>query len=472
MNTSKPLVLCFLTTAWVFAQAPQVQVTPPQVQVQAPTPTAPAKASAPAQVQAAPPQAQVQTPAPAAPAQVQVAPQQVQFQVPAVPAPAAPAAGEYQVLTEGAYYQETAEIAAPLPPAPSSSSAAEKPADKTIFDSVRGNAYNPYGTVGAPSTVGDLVKTPSDIFGQKFLYVSPSDRNGYTAFDFAGGSGLLGLSNSAAGPGHLSALILGYANSAFGLALRYSVNKDFISNDNTNLSVRKTYPADNISLYLSLPLGSETLYANGGWVTYNTSGTMDIDGDKSKIDYSSITANTGFLGSLGSLNYDLHLNFVREGGSYVSVDNKKAVDSATYSQFEVGIDLGYSALQSKNARVIVGLNNSLDITFYDKIGKLYKGDNIISAWLAPNILGDVAITENFFVFAGAVNSMDFSFGDGDAESDSHHTSIKSSYGTSAFIGIRYQKPNWAIESEVLNANPFAAFRGENILVNLGGFIYF
>jgi len=279
---------------------------------------------------------------------------------------------------------------------------------------------------------------------------------------------MLGLDNSASERGdNLAALVLGYANSAFGLALKYSVNKRFTSNDKDNLSTRTTYPADNIELYFSFPLGLETFYANGGWLTERTSGSVDADGKSRKIDYSTITANTGLLGS----NYNIHLDFFRQGGSYVDEKDRKAVEEGTFSAFALGIDLGSEVLQSKNARVLVGFNDTVAIVFYDKIGKLYKGDNIILAQLTPNILGEVALSENLFAFAGAMHNLTFLFGDGDGESDTHHTIIESDPSTQAFMGIRYQKTNWAIESE-LSTNPFGALAGENILINLGGFVYF
>ena len=452
MNISKPLILCFLATAWVFAQAPVVQVQAPSVQVQAPAPTS-------VQVQPSPAaqvQAPVQTPAP----QVQVQYPAVQTQAP-VQAPA-PAAVEYFAVPPQVF-------SPPPPAAPAPSPVAEiKPVEKSIFDSVRGDAYNPFGTVGAASTVGDLVSTPSDIFGNKFLYVSPLAKVGYAAFDFVGGSALLGLDKSETEEGdNLAALVLGYANSGFGLALKYSVRKIFASNEKTNISTKTTYPADNIELYLSFPVGSGSFYVNGGLLTEKESGSADINGKTRKIDYSTITANVGLQGS----SYNIHLNFARQGGTYINSKDKKAVDEDTYSAFALGLDLGSQVLQSQNARVIIGLNDTVAIAFRDKIDTLYKGDNIIYAQLTPNILGEVAITENLFAFVGAAHNLMLVFGDGDAEADTHRTIITDDDATLAYFGIRYQKPNWAIESQ-LSTNPFGALAGQNILFNLGGFIYF
>jgi len=174
---------------------------------------------------------------------------------------------------------------------------------------------------------------------------------------------------------------------------------------------------------------------------------------------------------MGSLNYDAYLGVGREGGTYINDKDKKAVTRGTYSAAGIGADIGYVATQSPNARVIIGLNDFVGILLYDKVGKLYKGDNLILARLNPNILGEVALTQSFFVFAGAENSISVQFGDGDGESDTHLTNISNNSGTQAYMGVRYQKLNYAIESQ-LSENPFGALAGQNILFNLSGFIYF
>jgi len=63
-------------------------------------------------------------------------------------------------------------------------------------NTLRGFAYNPYGTLGAAPTIGDILQKPSDIYGHKFVYVSPASGSGYSAFDLVGGSALLGFDQS------------------------------------------------------------------------------------------------------------------------------------------------------------------------------------------------------------------------------------------------------------------------------------
>ncbi|MDR2732320.1 MAG: hypothetical protein LBB36_03785 [Fibromonadaceae bacterium] len=379
-----------------------------------------------------------------------------------------PATSAEETGSHAASSEEVPSYEPPPPPRPPKPAPVQKasavPEGKTAFDVLRGHAYNPYANVGAASNVGDLITFPSDIDGNKFFYVSPTEYLGYTAFGLAGGSVLLGLDNSKGG--NLSALILGYATPVFGVALDYSISKEWESAK--KYSQRTTNPGDNIGIYFSMPFG---LYANASWFTYQTSSSTDNDGDVTKVDYSDIEINAGFRGNLSTLSYDAHLNLFRTGGSITAPNGDKFVQPGTYSAVTLGFDLGYTALQNDEARVIVGLNDRLGMVFYDKAGDTYKGDNDMLIILQPNILGEVVLFENWLAFAGASHSLQFWFGDQDADSQTHRTQIYHDNGTDAFVGMRYQKTKWALEAQV-SANPFAAFAGNNILANIGGFIHF
>jgi len=362
-----------------------------------------------------------------------------------------------------------------------------------VFDKVRGQAYNPYATMGAATSVTDLLKTPSDIYEQRFFYISPTDSVGYAVFGLGGGSAMLSLMNN----GDIAALVLGYATPAFGVALNYSVSKTwnsykttipaippFIPEKKIETSQRITAPGDNIGLSFSLPLGSSKFYANGGWLTDKESWAVEVDGDETKLDYSTIDASVGFTGAFGSLGYDAHLGFVRSEGTYTNKDGDKAIDTTelatgftTYLATGLGFDLGYAALQSEKARVIVGLNNSFLMIFLDEVKNVRpefedrKGDNIISFLISPNILGEVVLFDNLLAFAGAMHTLAFMAGNGDGNDDTKFSMLAHDGQTDTFVGIRYQRTNWALEAQV-SANPFEALEGGNIFANFGGFIYF
>jgi hypothetical protein len=381
--------------------------------------------------------------------------------------------------SEGSLISSSSEIVVYSPPPALSSSSAEEtkpavPEGKTIFDSVRGHAYNPYSTVGAASTVGDLLTIPSDINGQKFFYVSPTSRLGYAAFPLGSSTALLGLDNSPLGSP--AALILGYANSVFGIALNYSVAKTWTSNTagNADLNARTTQPGDNIKLYFSLPLGFATLYANASWLTYAQSNVNKSGSDETKEDYSEIEANVGLTGNSGSFNYDGYLDVIRTGGTRVAANNDKFVDENTYLGLALNFNVGYAALQSSNARVIVGANNYFSIRFYDKIDSV-KSDNIMGFVISPNILGEISLSDSWLAFAGAMHALNLIAGDGDRNKDTSKLEIAHTDGTEAFAGIRYQKTNWAVEAQVstnMFNNPFGGFNGSNMFAGFGGFVYF
>jgi len=370
----------------------------------------------------------------------------------------------------------SSEIAVSLPPVSSSSSATEVSQEKTIFDSVRGHAYNPYKTVGTASTVIDLVEKPSEINGQKFFYVSPIDRLGYTAFPInEGNSALLGLANSPIGSP--AALILGYANSTFGLALNYSVSKSWESNSDNDVYLRTTMPGDNMALYLSIPLSFATIYANANWLTFGQSVKSKIDGNETTRDFSEIKGNLGLIGKLGSLNYDGYLSVIRTGGTAILPSGEKWIDSTgafTYLGSALSFNIGYVALQNSNARVIIGANNTLSVRFYDKID-VTRSDNIIGFAIAPNILGEVSLSDSWLAFAGATHAINLVAGDNDKITPTSFLEIASRDETGAFAGIRYQKPNWAVEAQVASGlfnNPFSGFNGNDMFIGFGGFINF
>jgi len=428
MNILKSFALCFLTATFAFAQVPPLEEQP------APTP---------------------------------------------VPVPAPVSLDSLSSLGSSSSSSIALEVALPQP-ATSSSSAAEvietkqpAPEGKTIFDSLRGHAYNPYSTAGASSTVGDLVTRPSDIYGQQFFYVSPTDLLGYVAFSFDGGSALFGLDRSPLG--NLAALVLGYANSTFGLALNYSVSKLWLSDASSDL--RYTAPGDNIGLYFSLPAGSETFYANASWLTYSRSEDLDFENGKYSrtFDYSEINGNIGLTGNSGSLAYDLYLNVLRTGDN-MTIDGEDLIDAEdpTYWALSFNFDLGYTVLKNSNARVIIGANSY----FYDIVYDKTKGESVdskIGFVTVPTILAEVSLFDNWLAFAGAGHVLSLRTGDGDGDSDTSLLEIKHSDGSGAFAGIRYQRANWAVEAQIsanMFNNPFGGFSDRDMFVGFGGFIYF
>jgi hypothetical protein len=424
--------------------------------------------------------------------------------------------------------QQAPAVAEPAPPAPvysspapvaAPSSAPAAPAGKTAFDALRGHAYNPFGIAGAANSVKDLVFLPSEINGQRFAYIAPGEGLGYAAFGGLGGSFLLGLDNSPISifpveieygnnPNlnpPLGAFILGYANSGFGVALNVSLGKYLGKTEHKNgvtESNRLTLPGDNLGLYFSLPLGGPTIYANANWLTYRLSHRYELTGSPTipptnnwegfdengyrNVDYSEYQGSLGLQGALGSLEYNGYLGVVRHVGTIDSdmlrdenskkVSGKKAVSKDSYLEAGLGFDIGYVAVQNELGRVIIGANNIFAATYYDEIETWqddYKAGNVMELAIAPNILTEWILMDNLLAFGGAMHPLYFNFGGSrtQARNEDISRTIVYSIPTEAFMGLRYQKTNWALEAS-FSTHPFEALAGNNIFANFGGFVYF
>jgi hypothetical protein len=110
------------------------------------------------------------------------------------------------------------------------------------------------------------------------------------------------------------------------------------------------------------------------------------------------------------------------------------------------------------------------MAFLDKV-KGDKSDNVMFAKIRPNILGELILAERWLAFVGATQDLYLLAGDADRNKNTSELLITQSPTQTLFAGMRYQKINWALEAQV-SSNPFAALNGNNILGQLGGFIYF
>jgi len=273
-------------------------------------------------------------------------------------------------------------------------------------------------------------------------------------------------------------LVFGYDKSGIGFALDYSVIKGWRTEEaaqGSNVGDRSTaytHEGDNIGAYLSVPMGSSIFYLNVGWLTYAPSGSVEVGSTKASTDFSEIQGNVGLTGSSGSLSYDGYLNVIRTGGKTV-VKNKTNIDNNSYLGAALHFNVGYAAFQIPTARIIIGSNNHIAMVSYDNV-KVPKtdGNSIMGLTITPNILGEVAMTENWLAFAGAKQDINLTrFG----TKTTSQLTIEHSDGTSASAGIRYQKTHWAVEAAVNNNvfdNPFTGFAGNSMFANVGAFINF
>jgi hypothetical protein len=109
--------------------------------------------------------------------------------------------------------------------------------------------------------------------------------------------------------------------------------------------------------------------------------------------------------SAGAVTWTVGLNFLRH---VISTETGKvtSVDLNTRTEFTPYFNLGGKILGNDNARVFIGSNNKLPVQIFDG----YDGDtDSFSAFatgliVSPNILGELALTDNFLLFGGATHN--------------------------------------------------------------------
>jgi hypothetical protein len=342
------------------------------------------------------------------------------------------------------------------------------------FNTLRGFAYNPYGTLGAAPSIADILRMPSDIYGHKFVYVSPVSNLGYSAFDLAGGSALLGFNQS---------LILGYAKSFYGLSFE-------ISPDKSCVKIYDDYEcrgnADHIGLNFSVPLGNSTLYAHTGRTTAENNRIEDNSDFTSKN--STKEMSIGITGG-NIMIWDFRLGLdrigVRAKRIYYDYEESGIVESdliMTEPNFQ--FKFGYKILQSDRVKFIVGLSNwclwrymknEVNYSyFYTTEEESYSSNtHYMYIRVSPNFLGEVVLTKHLLAFAGArhIISYDMSL----YEDYSSNTEIRSlsirSFGSDAYVGLRYGHKNWAVETRLQSDAFGEVLSGNNPFISLGGFIW-
>jgi len=338
------------------------------------------------------------------------------------------------------------------------------------FDNLRGPAYNPYGTLGTAPTIADLIAKPSDIYGHKFIYIAPIDYTGYSAFDLAGGSAFLGFGNS---------LILGYAKNSWGLALDWTPNKLWASNNERYAFDDYEFgEGDNIGLNVSFAFNNFTVYGGTNWLTRKYNQDTYLEPDSYLSVYTESSTKYFVLGVTGGnkLVWDLALDFNRFEGisKYYSNNPELHIKSNdTTSTIKMQFSFGYKALQNDRARLIIGLNNSFSWQFYEYFSDLYTDDwyyydnrfYSLHLNISPNIFGEVVLAKHLLAFIGACYNI-FLY-----DIDGYDLYLQSNQIAGAYFGLRYEREGWALETRLRNVFE-EGYKGKNPFINLGGFIYF
>lgn len=453
-------------------------------------------AEAPAPAVAEQPAAAPAATAPAAPESVQPAPAEAPAEVAQPTETAAPAA-EAPAAVESAPAAEPAKTAAPAQPAPEAKVAEAVPPQgpapeaapgeapvrmgppKTPFTVLHGNAYNRVANEAAGDNVDALLnKRLTKLAYQKFFYIEPTGEKGVVSL--GGFFGAMDIS------GELGRATAGYATPGFAIEARLGLGQ--IKTETKGADIKETVEGDDWGLTLSKTLGGYVVTLSGDWITFAKETNVDpVRGPKTEQRYRDLDASLivtdgpsarKHFWSAG-VAFNRHEDELESGGTLIG-------DSLT-SNFTVVplFNYGTPVLRANYANVYMGLNASVPVTVYDKAdmrdstsGK-YKEASLwtVGVNLAPNILGEVLLTESLMLFGEASYTWE-AFRYVDNQTPYADVKVKRSVAdkVEATMGLRYQYKDWAACEFAFGDSFFtdtkSIFNGEGVFVSFGGFIYF
>ena len=468
MNLKTSLALTLASVAFAMAQE---AVQPAAPVAEAPAAEQPAAAPAAETAQPAPAEAPAEVAQPtetAAPAAVESAPaaEPAKTAAPAQPAPEA----------------KVAEAVPPQGPAPEAAPG-EAPVrmgpPKTPFTVLHGNAYNRVANEAAGDNVDALLnKRLTKLAYQKFFYIEPTGEKGVVSL--GGFFGAMDIS------GELGRATAGYATPGFAIEARLGLGQ--IKTETKGADIKETVEGDDWGLTLSKTLGGYVVTLSGDWITFAKETNVDpVRGPKTEQRYRDLDASLivtdgpsarKHFWSAG-VAFNRHEDELESGGTLIG-------DSLT-SNFTVVplFNYGTPVLRANYANVYMGLNASVPVTVYDKAdmrdstsGK-YKEASLwtVGVNLAPNILGEVLLTESLMLFGEASYTWE-AFRYVDNQTPYADVKVKRSVAdkVEATMGLRYQYKDWAACEFAFGDSFFtdtkSIFNGEGVFVSFGGFIYF
>lgn len=468
MNLKTSLALTLASVAFAMAQDAAQPAAPV---AEAPAAEQPAAAPAAETAQPAPAEAPAEVAQPtetAAPAAVESAPaaEPAKTAAPAQPAPEA----------------KVAEAVPPQGPAPEAAPG-EAPVrmgpPKTPFTVLHGNAYNRVANEAAGDNVDALLnKRLTKLAYQKFFYIEPTGEKGVVSL--GGFFGAMDIS------GELGRATAGYATPGFAIEARLGLGQ--IKTETKGADIKETVEGDDWGLTLSKTLGGYVVTLSGDWITFAKETNVDpVRGPKTEQRYRDLDASLivtdgpsarKHFWSAG-VAFNRHEDELESGGTLIG-------DSLT-SNFTVVplFNYGTPVLRANYANVYMGLNASVPVTVYDKAdmrdsttGK-YKEASLwtVGVNLAPNILGEVLLTESLMLFGEASYTWE-AFRYVDNQTPYADVKVKRSVAdkVEATMGLRYQYKDWAACEFAFGDSFFtdtkSIFNGEGVFISFGGFIYF
>lgn len=458
--------------------------------------------------------APAETPAVAAPVADQPSENATTAEAPATDSPAVEAAPANSAVVQNAEapttpaespIQETAAVeTAPVATADSSasevSSASEESKNSPVsseqktaagpLDVLHGSAYNTVGNEAAGSTITGNMATPRKMFGTKSVYFEPISERAVVSFGDAR-TYFIGFDNSK----DLGIVTAGMSFGKFGFSVDGSLGKKWLdveAPDGSEQNAINTYGGSMVGATASLLAGSVDVVVSGHFIkpdseTYIKSPTNEIDPKSWSATGTAAASHCGnvvcWAASVDFLRHDFKTKAKNSYYQVIDGENKLVTvkasvsDTSSRTEFTPNFNIGSAILSAEDAKVYIGVNASIPVTFYDEIDQVVDKRTRLDVNLAPNIFGEVALSKYFMAFGGASFDWNaFAYEKTELSGASTVSRETVSGKTTVNMGARFQYNRLAVEAaftKQILQNPFAGFaKADGIVLDLGAFINF
>ena len=375
--------------------------------------------------------------------------------------------------------------------APKTEEAPDAPATNAGLAGMHGRAYNAVGNQFASATIGDDMNSLYSMAGRNLIYAEPTNEYGVLALT-KGMTYLLGFDNTRS----LGLFTAGIATPVFGIAVDFAFDKEWNSTETkspltkTTNDTTTTKVGDVINLKFGVNLGALDLTANAYWLTYNEERDSENETETVKTevdnDFWDIGANVAISNgpSAQSLAWSIGVKFLRQKSWNKTTTAGQSVETTNpdaFMRIEPTFNLGASVLSNDFAQVMIGLNSRLPVIIYDEIEDATKepvikdNHNSIGFYTAPNIFGEMAINENWMVYAGATyewkvfNREAYSTEQGPSTRDQSIITTRTNQ-TNATAGVRFMYKSLILEASIADNLDSQSWSG--LIGNFGAFLVF
>ncbi|NLB63537.1 MAG: hypothetical protein GX801_05445 [Fibrobacter sp.] len=361
-------------------------------------------------------------------------------------------------------YEAPAPAYEPPPPAPAARTTSTttttraSSGESATKSQIRSNNY--YSALSGDKNVDFHLRWPHLMGGNKMFYAEPWAAGGALAMNL--GDNTIFLALKGVRPGQLT---LGMALSeTMGFSLDVARQWAYRSNSvvgGATTSSNTTGEDDYLGLNFSMGMGSSALRVCAGWLTLGDQTSSNSVTESNYVinlgaEFSnfSVQNNSSWAFGVQARRYSFNTKTSAASGTTVEVD-----DDSRFA-IDLNLDIDKKVMLAEKARVILGLNNNLDIALYDNIDNERNGAMSFGYIATPVVVGEYDLNEIWQLYGAFFHSIQvIEIGMSNNLTAPSDTKVSSSFnmrqettGTVAQIGARYIYESMALEASLGASN--------------------